>query len=63
MSLANKFEEALKLGDRGWGPNGRLTTYAGTAVGLVREAASAEEIVMEARAVAIASVERAHAMV
>lgn len=58
-----KFEEALKMGDRGWGPDGRLTTYAGTAVGLVREVAPAERIIKESRAMAQASLERALGMV
>jgi nitronate monooxygenase len=52
-----KFEEALKMGDQGWGPDGRLTTYAGTAVGLIREVAPAERIIKESRAMALASLE------
>ncbi|KAF9883195.1 hypothetical protein FE257_003882 [Aspergillus nanangensis] len=39
------YEDELKKGDMGWGPHGRLTTYAGTAVGLVRETMSAADIV------------------
>ncbi|KAL4866395.1 hypothetical protein BDV12DRAFT_135986 [Aspergillus spectabilis] len=39
------YEEELKKGDMGWGPNARLTTYAGTGVGLVRDKLSAAEIV------------------
>ena len=58
-----KFEEALKMGDQGWGPDGRLTTYAGTAVGLIREVAPAERIVKESRAMALASLEGAFGMV
>lgn len=38
-------DEELKKGDSGWGPNGRLTTYAGTGVGLVKEALPAAAIV------------------
>ena len=57
-----KFEEALKMGDQGWGPHGRLTTYAGTAVGLVREVASAERIIKESRVMALTSLERALVM-
>ncbi|EAS28742.3 oxidoreductase [Coccidioides immitis RS] len=34
-----------KKGDEGWGPNGRMTTYAGTGVGLVKQVASAKEII------------------
>jgi nitronate monooxygenase len=42
-------DEALEKsgGIKGWGPRGRLTTYAGTGVGLVREVKSAREIVQE----------------
>ncbi|GME63005.1 FAR-17a/AIG1-like protein [Neofusicoccum parvum] len=43
------YDEAVKLGDEGWGPEGRMTTYAGTAVGLVTKIMSAREIVEEAR--------------
>ncbi|EAL87085.1 hypothetical protein KXW98_002570 [Aspergillus fumigatus] len=39
------YEEELKKGDAGWGPKGRLTTYAGTGVGLVREILPASRIV------------------
>ena len=43
-------DEALKrAGDAGWGEKGRLTTYAGTGVGLVREVMGAGEIVEEVR--------------
>ncbi|KAL3428281.1 2-nitropropane dioxygenase [Phlyctema vagabunda] len=41
------YEEALRLGDAGWGEKGRLTTYAGTAVGLVKKVMPAGEIVQE----------------
>ena len=44
-----KFKEALKLGDKGWGAEGRLTTYAGTGIGLIHEVQAAEDIVHEAR--------------
>ncbi|EAA58936.1 hypothetical protein AN4268.2 [Aspergillus nidulans FGSC A4] len=39
------YEEELKKGDSGWGPNARLTTYAGTGLGLVREILPAADIV------------------
>ncbi|KAK2751971.1 hypothetical protein FQN55_008713 [Onygenales sp. PD_40] len=39
------YEEALGKGDEGWGDQGRLTTWAGTGVGLVREVRTAGEIV------------------
>ncbi|KAJ9662029.1 hypothetical protein H2198_001571 [Neophaeococcomyces mojaviensis] len=39
------YQEAVKTGDSGWGPEGRLATYAGTAVGLIQEVQAAGEIV------------------
>ncbi|CEN60102.1 hypothetical protein ASPCAL02543 [Aspergillus calidoustus] len=39
------YEEELKKGDLGWGPDARLTTYAGTGVGLVNETLRAAEII------------------
>lgn len=44
------YKEEEKRGDAGWGPKGRLTTYAGTGVGLVRKRQSAKEITEEVRA-------------
>jgi nitronate monooxygenase len=42
------YEEAAELGDQGWGQeNGRMTTYAGTGVGLVKSIKPAGEIVEE----------------
>jgi nitronate monooxygenase len=41
------YEEAKKLADNGWGPQGRMTTYAGTGVGLVRAIKSVKEIIQE----------------
>lgn len=44
------YTEAMKLGDAGWGAEcGRITTYAGTGVGLVKNILSAGEIVEEVR--------------
>lgn len=43
------YGEAVKKGDAGWGPEGRMTTYAGTGVGLVTKEQSAAEIVEEVR--------------
>ncbi|CAL5868619.1 uncharacterized protein PFLUO_LOCUS2846 [Penicillium psychrofluorescens] len=37
----------MAKGDDGWGPQGRMTTYAGTGVGLVNRVLSAEEILDE----------------
>lgn len=42
-----KYEEALKLGDDGWGPQGRMTTYAGTGVGLVKAIRPAADVVRQ----------------
>lgn len=44
------YEEEIQKGDLGWGIEARMTTYAGAAVGLVREVKGAREIVEEARA-------------
>lgn len=47
--LKTKFDEAMKLGDDAWGVEGRATTYAGSAVGLVKDVKPAGEIVKEIR--------------
>lgn len=47
------YNEALQKGDKGWGKNGRLTAYAGSGVGLVKEVMSAQGIVEEVRRDAI----------
>jgi len=47
------YDAALKQGDEGWGERGRLTTYAGTGIGLAREVKAAREIVQEVRRDAI----------
>jgi nitronate monooxygenase len=39
------YKGASKLGDQGWGPEGRMTTYAGTGVGLVKDVVPAAGIV------------------
>jgi nitronate monooxygenase len=41
------YKEAMKQGDEGWGPEGRLTTFAGTGIGLVNKVMPAEDIVKE----------------
>lgn len=41
------YENAMKLGDQGWGEKGRMTTYAGTGVGLIHKVMPAGEIVKE----------------
>ncbi|KAF2765176.1 inosine monophosphate dehydrogenase [Teratosphaeria nubilosa] len=43
------YDEALKKGDEGWGSNARLTTYAGTGVGLVKEVKGAAAVTFEVR--------------
>ena len=41
------YRQAMEMGDEGWGPEGRMTTYAGTGVGLVKEVKSAKDIIQE----------------
>ncbi|PMD34694.1 NPD-domain-containing protein [Hyaloscypha variabilis F] len=41
------YVDATKLGDQGWGSNGRMTTYAGTGVGLIQSVMPAADIVKE----------------
>ena len=43
------YAEAMKTGNDGWGPQGRMTTYAGTGVGLIHETKNAEAIFEEVR--------------
>ena len=43
------YEEALQKGDDGWGESGRVTAYAGSAVGLVKEVQFAKSIIDEVR--------------
>ncbi|KAL2828337.1 hypothetical protein BJY01DRAFT_228509 [Aspergillus pseudoustus] len=40
-------DEAVKKGDEAWGPQGRVATYAGASIGLVKEVKPAEEVVNE----------------
>ncbi|KAI9038764.1 nitronate monooxygenase [Aspergillus affinis] len=47
--LKREHDEALKKGDEGWGPEGRLATYAGAGVGLIKEVQDAGRIVEEVR--------------
>ncbi|KAL4893618.1 hypothetical protein BDV59DRAFT_193085 [Aspergillus ambiguus] len=42
-------DQALKCGDLGWGPQGRLATYAGASVGLVHDVKGAGNIVQDVR--------------
>lgn len=43
------YDDALQLGDEGWGEKARLTTYAGTGVGLVKSVKPASNITREVR--------------
>ncbi|KAJ5183459.1 hypothetical protein N7492_001075 [Penicillium capsulatum] len=45
--LKKRHDEAAKMGDQGWGPEGRLATYAGASVGLIHELKRAEDIVRD----------------
>lgn len=49
------YDMALHEGDAGWGVQGRLTTYAGTGVGLVTHVMKAGDIVRQVRAEAAQS--------
>jgi nitronate monooxygenase len=42
-------DEAIKKGDEGWGENARLTTYAGTGVGLVKDVKPAADVTRKVR--------------
>jgi nitronate monooxygenase len=43
------YTEAARQGEAGWGEDGRMATYAGTGIGLVKEVKGAGEIVDEVR--------------
>ena len=45
--LKRRHDEALKMGDSGWGPEGRLATYAGASVGLIHDVRDAGDVVRE----------------
>ena len=47
--LKARHDEALTMGDSGWGPEGRLATYAGASVGLIHEVKDAGDIVRDVR--------------
>ena len=44
-----RYQTALKEGDQGWGEHGRLTAYAGTGVGLIKDVLSARQILEDVR--------------
>jgi nitronate monooxygenase len=54
-----RHDEALKNGDEGWGEKARLTTYAGTGVGLVRSVVPAADVTREVREDAVRITKRA----
>ncbi|KAE8151696.1 putative oxidoreductase 2-nitropropane dioxygenase family [Aspergillus avenaceus] len=47
--LKRLHDEALQAGDDGWGPEGRLATYAGASIGLIHGVKDADTIVREVR--------------
>jgi nitronate monooxygenase len=51
--LKRRHDEAAKMGDAGWGPEGRLATYAGASVGLIHGVKPAGEIVREVQSDAV----------
>ncbi|OJJ88754.1 nitronate monooxygenase [Aspergillus glaucus CBS 516.65] len=61
--LKRLHDEAQAKGDAGWGPEGRLATYAGAGVGLVGEVLDAGEIVERVRDDAAQRVRRAQDVV
>ncbi|KNG88161.1 oxidoreductase, 2-nitropropane dioxygenase family [Aspergillus nomiae NRRL 13137] len=52
------YEKEKLKGDDGWGPQGRMTTYAGTGVGLIRAVMPAARIVTKMRRDAMESLQR-----
>ncbi|EXJ79139.1 hypothetical protein A1O3_08640 [Capronia epimyces CBS 606.96] len=57
----DRYQEAMKQGDAGWGPEGRLTTYVGAGVGLVRKVMPAGEIVRHVQQEALEILQRSAA--
>lgn len=47
--LKELHDQALKAGGSGWGPNGRLGTYAGASIGLIHDVLDAGTIVTDIR--------------
>ncbi|KAJ5878908.1 hypothetical protein N7455_002373 [Penicillium solitum] len=56
--LKKLHDEAVKMGDKGWGPEGRLATYAGASVGLIHDVKAAEDIVYEIREDALERIQK-----
>lgn len=62
--LQRLHDEAAKSGDAGWGPDGRLATYAGASVGLIHQVDKAATIVSRSREEAVGNLKNlANAMV
>jgi len=59
--LKKLHEKAEKSGDAGWGPEGRLATYAGAAVGLVHSVEDAGSLVKRLQDEAKTIIQRLHA--
>lgn len=51
--LKKRHDEAAKTGDSGWGPEGRLATYAGASIGLIHGVKPAGDIVREVQSDAL----------
>jgi nitronate monooxygenase len=47
--LKELHDQSLKAGDSGWGPEGRLATYAGASIGLIHDVKDAATIVRDVR--------------
>lgn len=58
--LKIRHDEAAKTGDSGWGPEGRLATYAGTSVGLIHGVKAAGDIVREVQSDALEKIKSAN---
>ena len=56
--LKELHDEASKAGDSGWGPNGRLATYAGASIGLIHDVKDAGDIVRGAKTDAIGMLQK-----
>lgn len=59
--LKRLHDEAAKMGDKAWGPEGRVATYAGASVGLIHEVKGAEEVVRDVREDALKRIQSAGA--
>ncbi len=51
--LQRRHDEAIRLGDAAWGPDGRVGTYAGSSIGLVHTVEDAAAIVQGVRSEAV----------